>query len=183
MANRDLTSRSSGYGSRGTGLNPYGSRDPFASFRREMDRLFDDFFTPAEARSFAAQGTGGGELAGWPSLEVQETDQAFTVTAELPGIDPKDVELNLNDNALTISGEKRSERNEDDGGRRYTERSFGRFSRTIPFDAEVDADKVEATCNNGVLKITLPKNAQARDKSRKIEIKPQGETGAGSARQ
>lgn len=182
MANRDLTPRSSGYGSRGTGLSPYGGRDPFTSFRREMDRLFDDFFTPAEARSFAAAGTPAAELSVWPSLEVHETDQAYTVTAELPGIDPKDVDLNLKDNALTLSGEKRSERNqEDEGGRRYTERSFGRFSRTIPFETEVDADKVEATCHNGVLKITLPKNAQARDKTRKIEIKPQGE--AGSTRQ
>ena len=168
MANRDLTPWT-----RGTGLSLYGGRDPFASFRREMDRLFDDFFTPAEPRSFTTQQAGGGtELAVWPRLDLHETEQAYTVTAELPGIDPKDVELNLKDNALIISGEKRYERRQEDQGRRYSERSFGRFERVIPLETEVEADKVQATCDNGVLTITLPKNVQARDKSRRIQIQP-----------
>jgi HSP20 family protein len=106
-----------------------------------------------------------------PSIDVHETDQAYTVSAELPGIDPKDVELDLRDNAITLRGEKRSERKEEDAGRRYSERSFGRFERTIPLAAEVDADKVEASFENGLLKVTLPKNAKARDKTRRIEIK------------
>jgi len=181
MANRDLTPFN-----RGTGLSLYGSRDPFSSFRREMDRLFEDFFAPIEGRSFApAQGQNGSQqLALWPQIDLNETEKAYMVTAELPGIDPNDVELNLKDNALIISGEKRSERNEEDQGRRYSERSFGRFERAIPFETEVDADRVEAKCNNGVLTITLPKNAQAHDKSKKIEIKPQSEAGsAGSVRQ
>lgn len=168
MANRDLTPWGRG------GLTPL-ARDPFTSFRREMDRLFDDFFTPVpdEGRSFAAgQGPGQG-AALRPSIDVDETPQAYTVTAELPGLAEKDIEVELRDNALVISGEKRSERNEEDGGRRWSERSFGRFERVIPFDAEVDADKVQAACRNGVLTVTLPKNEKARDKSRKIEIKPQ----------
>lgn len=168
MANRDLTPW------RATGLQPFG-RDPFASFRREMDRLFDDFFAPAEARSFAPSAQGG-QGAGMimPSVDVHETDQAFMVTAELPGIDLKDVELSLDDNVLTLRGEKRSEGNEEQGGRRYSERSFGRFERSIPLPAEVDAERVEASCENGVLKVTLPKNMQARDRSRRIEIKGEG---------
>ena len=183
MANRELTPRTSGYGGRGMGLTPFGGRDPFASFRHEMDRLFDDFFAPTEPRSFAGPAVGaqgGGGLGVWPSLEVAETDQAYTVTAELPGIDPNDVEIDLRENALSISGEKRSERNEENGGRRYSERSFGRFERTIPLEAEVDADRVEARCENGILKITLPKNEKARDKSRRIEIKGGAQNG-GSA--
>lgn len=166
MANRDLTP----FG-RGGGLAPFG-RDPFTSFRHEMDRLFDDFFAPVpgEGRSFA----GGGQAAALrPSLDVDETPQAYTVTAELPGMTEKDIELTLRDNALVLSGEKRSERKEEDGGRRWSERTFGRFERVIPLDAEVDADKVQATCRNGVLTVTLPKNEKARDKTRKIEIKPQ----------
>ena len=105
------------------------------------------------------------------------------VTAELPGIDQKDIELDLSDNALTLRGEKRSERKEEQAGRRYSERSYGRFERTIPFAAEIDADKVEARCENGVLKITLPKNPKARDKTRRIEIKGPGagEPSAGNA--
>lgn len=174
MANRDLTPW------RSQGVPSFG-RDPFALFRREMDRLFDDFLAPAEPRSFGGAGT---QAAVWPSLDVDETDQAYTVTAEMPGVDQKDIELDLRDNALTLRGEKRSERKEEEGGRRYSERSYGRFERTIPFAAEVDADKVEARCENGVLKITLPKNARARDTSRRIEIKgtpAQGKGGAGAS--
>ena len=177
MANRDLSPWS-----RGTGLSPLGGRDPFGSFRREMDRLFDDFFAPVEGRSFAGQPAtrnGGAMAALWPSLDVDETDQAYVVTAELPGLDAKDVQLDLKDNALTLSGEKRSEHKEENGGRRYSERSFGRFERTIPFPAEIDADKVEARCANGVLTITLPKNAPARDQARRIQI--QGANGEGAA--
>jgi HSP20 family protein len=163
MPNRDLTPWS---GQRG--LSPLGG-DPFVSFRREMDRLFDDFFSPAEPRSFAAPAAGGI----WPSLDVRETDQAYVVSAELPGLEQKDVELNLRDNVLTISGEKRQEHKEEDGGRTYAERTYGRFQRSIPFDGEVDPDKVDATFKNGVLNVTLPKNPKAQDQARRIEIKPQ----------
>ena len=176
MANRDLTPRTAGYGSRTGGLSPYyAGRDPFAPFRREMDRLFDDFFAAPEARSFGATATGGGPAEILPSLDVNETDQAYIVRAELPGLDQKDIQLELKDNTLRLSGEKRSERDESEGGRRWSERSFGRFERVIPFPAEVDAERIEATCANGVLTVTLPKNAQARDKTRRIEIKPQGQ--------
>ena len=164
MANRDLTPWRGGA--------PGFARDPFANFRREMDRLFDDFFAPLEPRSFA--GAGMAERAVSPSIDIHETEQSYQVTAELPGIDPKDVELDLRDNALTLRGEKRSERTEGDGGRRYTERTYGRFERTIPLPTEVEADKVEASYENGVLKVVLPKNAQARDKSRRIEIRGAG---------
>src|SRR5437763_756764 len=99
MPNRDLTLWS---GSRA--LTPY-ERDPFASFRRQVDRLFDDFFAPTEARSFASPAATGA----WPSIDVHETDQVYKVTAELPGLEQKDVEVSLRDNALTISGEKRAE--------------------------------------------------------------------------
>ena len=163
MANRELTPWTGG-----RGLAPFG-RDPFTSFRHEMDRLFDDFFAPAEPRSFG--GNGGALLR--PSVDVAETEQAYTVTAELPGLEQKDVELNLRDNALILSGEKRQESHDENGGRTYTERSFGRFERVIPLPEEVDADRVEANFKNGVLKVTLPKNPKAQDKARRIEIKPQ----------
>jgi HSP20 family protein len=163
MANRELTPWTGG-----RGLSPFG-RDPFTSFRHEMDRLFDDFFSPAEARTFG--GAGGALLR--PSVDIAETEKAYTVTAELPGLEQKDVELNLRDNALVLSGEKRQETSESNGGRSYTERSFGRFERIIPLGDEVDADRVEAAFKNGVLKVTLPKNPKAQDKARRIEIKPQ----------
>jgi HSP20 family protein len=164
MANRDLTPWT---GSRA--LTPF-ERDPFTSFRRQVDRLFDDFFTPLESRTFGAPNL---EKGVWPSVDVHETDQAYKVVAELPGLEQKDVEVSLSDNALTISGEKRQEHAEADGGRTYTERTFGRFQRIIPLEAEVDADKVQAKFKNGVLTVEAPKNPAARDKTRRIEVKPQ----------
>lgn len=175
MANRELTPWT-----RGGGLTPFGGRDPFANFRQEMDRLFEDFFAPTEPRTFARP-TLMAAVALWPRIDLHETEQAYTVTAELPGIEEKDVELNLKENVLTLSGEKRSERQEGEGEQRYSERSYGRFERIIPFEVEVDPDKVEANFNNGVLTINLPKNPQARERSRRIEIRRQaGAQGAGA---
>jgi HSP20 family protein len=163
MPNRDLAPWT---GSRG--LTPF-ERDPFTSFRRQVDRLFDDFFAPPETRSF---GAGNGNEV-WPSVDVHETNQTYKVVAELPGLEQKDVEVSLSDNALTISGEKRQEHAEANGDRTYTERTFGRFQRTIPLAAEVDADKVQASFKNGILTVEAPKNPAARDKTRRIEVKPQ----------
>jgi len=181
MANRDLTPWS-----RATGLTPFGGRDPFMSFRREMDRLFDDFFTPGETRSFSAPAAQPAQmLAAWPRIDVHETDQAYIVTAEAPGVDPNDIQLDLRENALVISGEKRVERREEDQDVRYAERAYGRFERIIPFDSEIDPDRVDATAQNGVLTITLPKAAQARDRTRRIQVKPgaqgQGPSGDGGS--
>jgi HSP20 family protein len=177
MANRELTPW------RMPGLQAFG-RDPFTSFRREMDRLFDDFFAPAEGRSFAPAAAARAETGMiMPSIDVQENEQAYTVTAELPGIDLKDIELSLDDNVLTLRGEKRSERHEEDGGRRYSERSYGRFERSVPLAAEVDPNRVEASCENGVLKVMLPKNPKARETSRRIEIKGAGTSAAGGSAQ
>ncbi|MER9025497.1 Hsp20/alpha crystallin family protein [Mesorhizobium sp. M0815] len=89
----------------------------------------------------------------------------------MPGLEQKDVELELRDNTLSITGEKRSEQKEGDGGRTYSERSYGRFQRTIPLETEIDADKVQATFRNGVLAVELPKNPAAKDKTRRIEVK------------
>jgi HSP20 family protein len=164
MANRDLTPLTGG-----RGMMPFG-RDPFGSFRQEMDRLFDDFFAPAEPRTFGGDGR---RAALWPSVELHETDQAYIVTAELAGLDEKDIELNLRDNALILSGEKRQERTDGNGERSYTERTYGRFARTIPLPAEVDAERVEAKFHNGVLTVTLPKNPRAQDQARRIEVKAQ----------
>jgi HSP20 family protein len=160
MPNRGLTPRN---GSRDLSGYP---RDPFSIFRREMDQLFDNFLAPVDARS----GQSALQTA-WPSVDVHENDAAYTVTVEVPGLDPKEVEVNLRDNMLIVSGEKRQEQTSEDGGRTWTERTYGRFERVVPLETEVDADKIEATHHNGVLKIALPKNAEARNKTRKIAIK------------
>jgi len=164
MLNRDLTT----YGAN-RGLTPF-ARDPFTSFRREVDRLFNDFYAPAEGRSFGAAANGDGL---WPSVDVVDAGQAITVTAELPGLALDDIDLELRDNALTISGEKKKEYKDENGGRSYIERTYGRFERTIPLAAEVDADHVQAKFKNGVLAVTLPKNEMAKDKTRRIPVQPQ----------
>ena len=167
MAERDLTP----YG--GRGLTPFGfGRDPFTSFRREMDRLFDDFFTtPAEPRSFGARagGTGGGVV--WPSVDVEQTKDGYKVTAELPGIEQKDIEINLRDDLLTITGEKKEERTDGEGQRAWAERAYGRFERTLRLPSEVDPAKAQAKFKNGVLAIELPRSAKAQDQTRRIEVK------------
>lgn len=145
---------------------PVGWLEPFGSFRQEMDKLFDDFFAPARA----GNGSGNGHVIR-PSIEMKEDDKAYRVIAELPGLDVKDVNLDIRENTLTISGEKKSEKTEDKANTHYTERSYGRFERMIGLPQEVDADKAAASFKNGVLTIELPKNPRAQDKARKIEIR------------
>jgi HSP20 family protein len=164
MANRAL-----GPWTGARGLTPLGVA-PFGSFRREIDRLFDDFFAPAEGRSFAPAAAGEGV---WPHIDVEETEQAYIVTAEVPGLDEKGIELSFRDNVLTISGEKREERHDKQRGVAYAERFYGQFRRTIPFDAEVDAEKVDAKFKNGLLTVTLPRSQKAEAKARRIEVKRQ----------
>jgi HSP20 family protein len=145
-------------------------RDPFFSFRSQMDRLFDDFFGDFGGRSLTPPQRSFFAGTNWPSIEVNETENEYRVTAEIPGMEEKDINLALKDNMLTISGEKRSETQQDDKTRRMSEHFYGRFERTIPFDAEVDADKVAAKFKSGLLTVILPKNPKAQDKGRKIQI-------------
>ena len=132
------------------------------AFRRQFDRLFDDFAVPALR-------FGHGALM--PEMDYAESDKEIVVTAELAGVDGKDVEISLTDGALTIRGEKKSERDEEKADYRLSERSYGSFERTMRLPDGIDVDKAKADFQNGVLKVTLPKNEAIRARSRKIEIK------------
>jgi len=143
-----------------------GSTNPLLDLQRDMNRVFDDFFRGFD-RAFDTPAIG---RQTWPTLDVAETDTEYKVTAELPGLDEKDVELTLRDNTLVISGEKRDEREERNEGRYYAERFVGRFSRAVPLPEEVDPDKVAAAFKNGVLTVVVPKSPQARETSRRIPI-------------
>jgi HSP20 family protein len=127
-----------------------------------MNRMFDDFFREFDMRLPMAA---GGQ---WPQVDVAETDKEMTVTAELPGMEEKDVELLLEDGMLRLKGEKRAETEDKD--RQFSERYYGRFERRIPLDAEVQADKVQARFKNGVLTVTLPKDSEAQPKAKRITI-------------
>lgn len=133
---------------------------PFTALQQEIDRLFDGF-----TRNF----TGGVPQALVPNMDVSETDKEIEITAELPGLEEKDVQLNVADNLLTIRGEKKNMREEKDKDYRLVERSYGSFSRTIELPAGVNADAIKATISKGVLKVTVPKPAPAVAK--KIEVK------------
>ena len=135
-------------------------REPTKSleiFRREIDRLFDRFF---EVMPFSEQ-----EFM--PSVDISETDKDVIVQAEIPGIDPKDLDISLNGRLLTIKGEKKSEHEEKKENYHKIERKYGSFSRTLELPVDVDPDKVGATYKDGVLKIVLPKT----EAGKKIEVK------------
>jgi HSP20 family protein len=140
--------------------------EPFTSLQREIDRLFEDF-----TRGWPTMGwpTGARTAELIPSMDVAETDKEIEVTAELPGLEEKDVQVNVADNVLTIKGEKKSEKEQKDKDYRMFERSYGSFSRTIELPAGINTEAIKASLSNGVLKVTVPKPAPAQVK--KVEVK------------
>jgi len=140
--------------------------NPFLTLHREMNRLFDDVF-----RGFDLTPFGSGRLLDrgldWPNVEVSETDKEVKVTAELPGLDEKDVQVELASGVLAIKGEKKTETEDKD--RLFSERTYGHFERRIPID-DVDQDKVSAAFKNGVLTVTMAKAPQAQSKVKRIAI-------------
>jgi HSP20 family protein len=121
-----------------------------------MNRLFDDVFRGFDdARFWGGRGV-------WPSVDVEETEKEYRVTAELPGLEERDVEVLLQDGLLTVRGEKKLE--SEGKNRSYSERFYGRFERQITLDRDVDEGAVKATFKNGVLTVTVPKNERAATK-------------------
>jgi HSP20 family protein len=139
---------------------------PLFSLQREIDRLFEDFTRGFQAMPSFAAGNGGMLM---PSTDVTETDKEIEITAELPGLEEKDVQVNLADGVLTIRGEKKAEKEEKDKNYRMVERSYGSFERSIALPEGVKAEDVKASIAKGVLTVTVPKPAPAQAK--KIEVK------------
>lgn len=135
---------------------------PFAQLQNEIDRLFEQFSRNVPLFS-------SGDLV-VPSMDISETDKQIEVTAELPGLEPKDVEIDLADNVLTIRGEKKAEKEEKDKNRRVVERSYGSFARSVTLPSGISESDIKAVIANGVLTVTVAKPAPAVTK--KIEIKP-----------
>lgn len=150
-------------------LYPFHHRhdDPFVAFRREMDRMFDAF-----ARGLPDATQTGSEAGLWaPCINVEEDEAGVNVTAELPGVDHKDIECTLADGVLTIKGEKKAEREEKRKDYHIAERAYGSFYRAIPLPFAVQEDRVEASFDKGVLRLHLPKSPEAMKAERKIAIK------------
>jgi HSP20 family protein len=140
--------------------------NPFLTLHREMNRLFDEVFRGFDLAPFGSDRFLD-RAGGWPSIEVSETDKEVKVTAELPGLEEKDVEVELANGVLAIKGEKRTETEDKD--RRFSERYYGRFERRIAVD-QVDEGKVAASFKNGVLTVTLPKSPEAQQRVKRIPI-------------
>jgi HSP20 family protein len=138
--------------------------DPVTSLQHEMNRLFDSAFREFRAPEGFGRVFGGG----WPTIAVAEQDRAYVVTAELPGLEEKDVEVSLNDSALVIRGEKKASAGDEKS--HVNEHFWGRFERRIPVGPEVDREGVNASFANGVLTVTLPKSPQAASASKRIPI-------------
>lgn len=125
------------------------------TLKQEMDRLVERFFEP-RLEEFPA-------FAGWaPKLDVSETKDAIVVKAETAGVDPKDIQISLQEQLLTIKGEKRQEKDDKDEQYHRMERSYGSFARSLRLHVPVDAGKVNASFKNGLLTITLPKTPAAK---------------------
>ncbi len=135
--------------------------NPFAFLQQEIDRLFDGF-----SRNFPAFTTSGAAL---PRMDVGETDKVIEITAELPGLETKDVQLNLADNVLTVRSEKKNEREEKNKDYHLVERSFGSFARSVQLPEGVKSEDITAEIAKGVLKVTVKKPAPKQ--SKQIEIK------------
>ena len=138
---------------RRSGLVRHPDWDPF-------DRFFENFGLPSLLSE---------ETTFTPAFDVSETEKELIVKAEVPGMDKKDININLSDGLLTIKGEKKQEKEEKNENCHCVERRYGRFSRTMRLPCDIEVDKVDATYKDGVLKITLPKPQVAKPK--KIEIK------------
>lgn len=149
---------------------------PFLGLRQEIERLFDEFdrglWTSPFRRSlfepFWRQEIGSMTA---PAVDVAETEKAYEITAELPGLDGKNVEVKFADGILTIKGEKQEEKEEKKKDYYLSERSYGSFQRSFQVPDSVDPDKIEASFKNGVLTVTLPKNADSQKTAKKITVK------------
>ena len=152
--------------------------DPFRSLRTEVDRLFDRFAAglrmPSWRHMFDMEPIGlhGSSFTfPTPAVEVTEGNEMFKITAELPGLEQKDIELTMSGDTLSLKGEKRYEKDEKDKDRHMSERAYGSFQRSFVLPDSVDRDKITAELTKGVLTITLPKSAAAQKSAKKIDIK------------
>jgi HSP20 family protein len=168
MSVRDLVPWGRNNGNQVPSLLRDNGQDPFLSLHREVNRLFDDVFR-GFGSGLPSLGAASGFGSGWPSVEISDNEKEIKVTAEVPGLDEKDIEVLLDDGVLTVKGEKHSETEAKD--KQFSERFYGRFERRIPLGLEVEEDKVDASFRNGVLTVTLPKSQKAQTQAKRITIK------------
>jgi HSP20 family protein len=156
-----------------------GSRHPLIALRDEVDRLFDDFFTGFGSPMFRRRRLEAdpwrrfqGMFEGtFPTADVIEGEKDYRITAELPGMAEKDIEIGLAGDVLTLKGEKKEEHEETGKNRYVAERRYGSFQRSFLVPEDADAEHIAADFKNGVLTITMPKRPDAKPPQRRIEVK------------
>jgi HSP20 family protein len=157
---------------------PARTPDAWRSFRSEMDRLFDrfggGFGFPAFRRMFETEPGWGAESSfsfTAPAVDVTEDDKSYRITAELPGLEDKNIDVTVSGDMLTLKGEKRYEKEDKDKSHYMSERAYGSFERAFMLPDNIERDKIAADLSKGVLTITLPKTAAAQKPQKKIEVK------------
>lgn len=162
------------------GIQPFtGIQHSVTTLRHEIDRVFDEFarhwtVSPFHRRVFDWEPFRRMERASgvmMPDIDVVEGEEAISVSAELPGMEEKDITVEVTEDTLTISGEKRVEREEKDEDHHLSERRYGAFKRTLRVPDTVASSKVSAEMKNGILTVTLPKTAKAKQKPKKVSVK------------
>jgi len=146
-----------------SGKNCRTVRYPMLSLFDEVHRFIEDVIPAAPSTRSLTPFT--------PAIDVTETDKEYVVRGEFPGVTAEGVKIELKDNAITLSGEKRSEHEKAEGTRHYVERSFGTFSRSFSFDSDIDEDNALAEMSNGVLTVKIPKAAKEVKSAKRLSIK------------
>ena len=139
---------------------------PMMAFRKEMDRLFEDFFGRGLRSPFAFE-----PFAAYPEIDVVEDDKRIAITADVPGMSEKDIQIFLSGNTLTLKGEKKEEKEEKEENYIRMERRYGSFNRSVTLPEDILSEKAEADFKNGVLKIEIPKSEETASKRKRIPIK------------
>jgi len=147
---------------------------PLARIHDEINRLFDDFFKEFSMPGFDFYGDMTPVATGeWlkPTLDIAETDKEYTISVELPGVSEKDINLELIDDTLKISGEKKQEKEEKEKNYYSMERSYGAFQRVLSLPEDADRDNIQAAYKNGIMTIKIPRKADSESNAKRIEIK------------
>lgn len=147
-----------------------GSDHPIYSMQKEMDWFFDNFFKGYENGFPSLTGEDTKNLLS-PSVDLSETDEEVILSMELPGISEEDIEVNISQDVLTVSGEKKQETEENEKGWYRMERHYGSFKRAIPLPVEPDLENVDASFKNGVLTVKMPKTEADKPTAKHIEVK------------
>lgn len=152
------------------------ARDPFNAFREDIDRFFSDYDNWSWRRLFGrspfSQTPIAAELSFYaPAIDIAEKKDAFEITAEVPGMEEKDIEVKLSNGGIFIKGEKKSDREEKDKNYYLSERSYGSFDRYFTLPAGVDAERISASFKNGILTVTLPKTPEAQKHEKTVPVK------------